>query len=487
MTKSDFFIPINNVVHDLEIAKAASEINSGVRKVDPATSIFGVKDFDMNKAPIYPQWFFTARLGQPRNIDFIELRQLSRSPWVQMVLSTIKKQVSITPWDLVNVDDKDNNTYEEEKKVIKDFFDNINDNADTIGDLFSMHVTDLGEVDAAVSTNIFTQGSYDYGEVDILDDWGNSIGTETRYVLKPFGERELYGVSVVDPTSYLIQVDRYKRTMAYFQYSWQNPHANPIRFEKAEVNYLLSNRRSYDVYGFSPVQSIQQVLELLIQSTRFNKEFFARNAIPDAMITIPGANKASLDAMKDEWLKSAQGNPHKLMFNNMVDGKIDVFNLSNKDMEWLNGQKWFFHLVFAVFGLSPAEVGFYEDVNRSAQEGQERVSVKNAIKPYYDLFSKLANNLIKEKLQLEDVPFRFEFQPEDSGQEKIAFDNDMKEIETGTLTVNEYRVSRGRSPVEGGDDVRNQAPKEDDDLGLTVEDTSKVYKSVEFLNFLSER
>jgi phage portal protein BeeE len=79
-----------------------------------------------------------------------------------------------------------------------------------------------------------------------------------------------------------------------------------------------------------------------------------------------------------------KGKPHKLIFHNS-EAQFTPLATSNKDMEWLEGQKWYFHAIFAAYGLSPQEVGFYENSNRSTGESQERVSVKNAIKPYLNL------------------------------------------------------------------------------------------------------
>ena len=395
-------------------------------------SILNYNSLNPEKLAVYPQWFYSARVGQPRMINSLEIRDFSKSPWIQMVLNTIKKQVENTPWDLPNIDSKDLNTYDEDKKLVTSFFKCINSNDETLADLFSMLVTDVGELDSGVTAKVFSRDSYVTGTNVEYDNSGKQISSSKALVLKPFGQRTLLGAVGVDGASILKHVDRFKYLKAYYQYSFLHPTANPVRFEKDEIIFSLLNRKTYDVYGFSPVQSVQQVLELLIQSTRFNKEFFARNAIPDGIVSVLKANTHGLKQFKEQWMKQAKGQPHNLLFLNK-EADIKTFNVSNKDMEWLNGQKWYFHLIFAVFGMSPAEVGFYEDSNRSTQEGQERVSVKNAVKPFYSLCEKVANNLIREVLQKEDVPFTFEFQPENSEQEKVSFDNDMKEIEVGVV------------------------------------------------------
>lgn len=409
------------------------------------------------RLPVYPKWFFTARIGQPRKINYLEIRKFAQSPWVQMVLSTIKKEVSTIPFDFKLTDDTDDGDYSELKKELKQFFNKVDDERNSIVDLCNESITDLGEIDALAWVKVFSTDSYEWREVDIEDDVGNIIGTERRPMLKPFGQRTLLQVRNADPATFLKQIDIFKRLKAYYQYSWKNPRSSPIRFEPDEVAYNMLNKRSHELYGFSPVQSIQQVLELLIQSTRYNKDFFRNNAFPDGMISLPGANAESMKQFKEMWLQQVKGKPHKLIWHN-TDAKFNAFNASNKDMEWLEGQKWYFHLVFGAFGVSPVEAGFHENVNMGNTAGQERVTIRNAIKPFLQVLEDTINKFIMPELLQEEFPkLCFRFQPIDHGADITEFDQAMRELQSGTLTINEWRIKQGRPVIEGGDEPSNLA------------------------------
>lgn len=421
---------------------------------------------------VFPQWFFTARIGQPRRINYLEIRKFAQSPWVQMVLNSIKKQVMTTPWEIESVDEDEGDQYEDDKKQLSEWFERVDEEGRGIVDLAVEGLTDIGEIDALSWVKVFSSDSYDVKTVNVEDDVGNVVGTEERLVLKPFGQRKLLYLQSADPSTFLKQIDIFKRLKAYYQYSWKNPRASPIRFEPDEVAYNFMNKKSYELYGFSPVQSIQQILELLIQSTRWNKDYFKNNAFPDGILALPNADKDSMKLFKEMWMKEVKGKPHKLIWHN-TDAKFSAFNLSNKDMEWLNGQKWFFHLVFAVYGLSPAEAGFYEDVNRSAQEGQERVSVKNAVKPFLHIIEDTINRfIIPEFLQDKNPKVRFCYKPADHDLEVTEFNQAMQEISQGTLTVNEYRVSVGREPIA---EQSSDEDSENGDDNSSDEDAEKLF------------
>jgi len=408
------------------------------------------------REPVFPEWFFTARIGQPRKINYLEIRKFARSPWVQMVINTIKKEIMTIPWDVESADEEDE-LNESLKEEVKSFLEKVDSESNSILDICNEGITDIAEIDALTWVKVYSNDSYEMKEVPVLNDVGNVIGVENRPVLKPFGKRKLLEVRSADPATFLKQIDIFKRMQYFYQYSWKNPRSSPLRFEPDEVAYNMMNKRSYKLYGFSPIQSIQQILELLIQSTRFNKDNFKNNAFPDGIISLPGANPDSMKQFKELWLKQVKGKPHKLIWHN-TDAKFTPFNLTNRDMEWLEGQKWFFHLVFGVYGVSPTEAGFHENVNRSTQEGQERVTVKNAIKPYLKLLEETINKFVLPDLLQDEKPLvRFVFKPKDHVAEQIEFDQAMAELDKGTLTINEYRRLRGREPISGGDEPSNLA------------------------------
>jgi len=406
------------------------------------------------KQAIYPQWFFSARLGQPRGVDIEKIRRFAKSSWVQIVLNTFKKQMYCMEWDIVPEDeDEDSKQYEEKIKKVKEFFRCVNKSKQSVDYLNSELISDIGEIDAGVVNFIYTSNSYDIGEVPIYDMYGRVLGNDTGLVLKPFGQRELAQLKTVDGGSILKQVDLHKNLQRYYQYSFKHPRQNPTAFEFDELEYLIMNPRSYSVYGFSGVQAIQQVLELLIEGTRYNKDLFVNNATPSILATLPKLPNEQLKKLKRMWNNEYKGKPHKVGFVNWSVENFHKLAENNRDLEWLDGQKWYFKIVFAIFGVSPTEAGFFENSNKSNDDGQERVTIRNALKPYIKLIEDLHNNrTIKEILQEEEPGIKFIYKPKDHAKEKIEFEHNMQELNNGVMTINEYRAMQGKDDVEWGDE-----------------------------------
>ena len=91
--------------------------------------------------------------------------------------------------------------------------------------------------------------------------------------------------------------------------------SNTLNIRKEMICSRQNGLRSADnfPYGWSPLQSIQQEVEIMIQSTRWNKEFYHNNAVPDGLVSLPMEQDA-LERFKVYWEQEVKGKPHKLIF-----------------------------------------------------------------------------------------------------------------------------------------------------------------------------
>ena len=271
---------------------------------------------------------------------------------------------------------------------------------------------------------------------------------------------ELY---TYDGSSFLISITPHGILKKYYQYSFRFPVSKPLEFELDEIIFGVFNKvTEFTPYGFSSLQSVQQEVELMIQATRWNKEFFQNNARPDLMITVP-MKEDQMKRFQSYWEQSVRGKPHKTLFHNVEGTDIKFMSMTNKDMEWLEGQKWYFHLIFGAYGLSPQEAGFYEESNKSTSESQERVSARNASRPYMDFLAERINMDIFPDLF--EVPLvKFRFVPKDDSKDAEEHKQHLEKLREGVYTINEVRAMEGLEPVEWGDEpVKQSSPLDQND------------------------
>lgn len=372
--------------------------------------------------PYAPTWFYASELGMPRGVNIIELRQYSKSAWVQMIHNAIKKQLMVTEWAIVPTDESiDSDFYKADIERGTYFLNHPNSNGETFWELWSQFTNDVLEIDAGL---IF-KGRNTAGEMVELISY--------------------------DGAAFLIDMDEHKRINRYLQYSFKHFGAKPLPFETGDIIYGAMNRKNeHYPYGWSPLQSVVQEVELMIQSTRYNKDFFQNNAIPDGIMGLD-TDDDGLDRWRNYWRNEMQGRPHKLAFHNIKGMQFEQLKLSNRDMEWLDGQKWYFHIVFGVYGLSPQEVGFYEDSNRATSESQERITIKQAILPYLELIASKINREIMPELFGHDK-LKFKWFVVDAAAEKIKHQQLMERLDRNVITINEVRAQEGLPPVAWGDE-----------------------------------
>lgn len=401
--------------------------------------------------PTAPQWFFKSTYGQPRGVNIYELRQFAASPWAQMVTSTFRRRFFTTPLKVVNVDPEDKNDYVEERKILMDFARRVNSNNETLIDSLLPVVTDVAEIDAGAQIKVFSEDSYETQNVDLVDPYGKIVDTRPMRVLKPLGQRTLVELWYADGSTILKQFDVYRRLQGYFQYSWIHNNPKPVFFERDQVAYYAINGTSYRGYGFSPLQTVQQVVELLINATRWNKEFYKNNAMPAAVVSLMGGlSPEQVKVVQNQWEREFKGKSHKLLFQN---SPVDVkpLQIGAREMEWLEGQAWYMHLVFGAYGVSPVEVGYHEKVNVGNQEGQERVTSRNGIEPYFRAFEqRLYADIVPELLQMENPPVKYVFDYTDDAKSKEQHRRNMEKLDHNVMTVNEVRALEGLDPVEWG-------------------------------------
>lgn len=393
---------------------------------------FGAGDVaPMNKLPFLANWMYAAKLGMPRQINIVELRQYAKSAWVQMVIMSITKQIMTTDWDIM-VEDEDEDLqlkFKDDVARVKTFLNQPNRNGDAFWDVWIPFLRDVLEIDSGV----IYKGRNARGELVELFAYDGA-----RFLVN-INEHGVIG-SETDGSP----------APGYFQYSFRQISNAPIPFDKNEIIYgRMNTNTELFPYGWSPLQSVQQEVELMIQSTRFNKERFKNSAVPDGIVSVP-MNEEQMTAFKNAWETQVKGRPHKLLFHN-ADATFTPLAMTNKDMEWLEGQKWYFHMVFAAYGLSPQEAGFFENSNRSTGESQERITIKNAIKPYLDLIAaKINREIIPDFLGHDEVKFKWFLK--DDAAEKIEHEQIMAKLNASVLTINEVRAMEGLDPVEWGDE-----------------------------------
>ena len=173
-----------------------------------------------------------------------------------MCVNTILRHAKTLDWGVIPADEEDTRNFDADIELIKNFLETPNRNSATFWDVWGPYLRDILELDSGV----IYLGKNEEGELS-----------------------ELFAH---DGTRFLFDVDKHGVIKGFWQYAVTHSASTPKFFYKDEIIYGQMNLSTETFpYGFSPLQSIQQEVELMIQSTRYNKDFFKNNGIPAALVT----------------------------------------------------------------------------------------------------------------------------------------------------------------------------------------------------------
>ena len=381
------------------------------------------------------EWFYNPLKGQPRSVDVYRLRSLAASEWVSMCVMTIIEEVAQIPWEIMPKDPTIRDSPPEDIMVDIDeatyFFNNPNDNkGETLNTMLRSLIRDSLELDAATIVKGFSLNSY------IQHPAGG-------FELKRKGERQLSEIFVRDGGSFLKETDANGIEYRYWQYSYLHPAIAPIEFDVNEIVYAMRYPRSYSVYGWAEIQSMETVLSCLINSAFTNATMFQEYAVPSGIVSFAGSEEDET-RLREYFRTEIKGRFHKVAMLNK-EAKFTPLTYTNRDLEFIQGQQWFAKLVWAVFKLTPSEVGFTDDIRATgkAMSAQSIVQQRKAILPLLRLIEQIINNQIINEIS-DRIVFAFKYV--DKQQEAIEDQMDMQRITDGLLKINEYRARRKLGP-----------------------------------------
>jgi len=421
---------------------------------------------EKGKYAFVTEWFYNPIFGVPRSFNPTTLREFAGSVWVRQCVDTITEEVANTDWDITPKEKYKDNYNETKLNEIKDFFRFPNKDED-LSVLLKKLMEDILVLDSGVIVKTFDTKSYENNKTKYSYSIKKQINGQTQLVeefteTKPLTNKvKLLEMYAVDGASFLIEPDMHGRLFTdkptYFQYNFSYPGGRPMPFWKREVVFFKINPKTNSIYGMSPIQSIINVVESLNNATRFNKKFFEEWAIPAGLMCFEGMPDDDLKAIKEEWKKEFKSKPWKMAFSSY---KIDwqQFTMSNTEMQWLDGMKFYQKLVMAVYHINQSELGYTDELNKHSSQVQSDVFLRKCIKPILNMLKSKFDNEIIQEFYDGDAEVEFTWKTQDLFEEQRKVNNNIIEVKAGIKTINEVRNEMGLDPVEWGDEPFNSNP-----------------------------
>jgi HK97 family phage portal protein len=242
--------------------------------------------------------------------------------------------------------------------------------------------------------------------------------------------------------------------------------------------------------SLSPVGAVRVNVETSMEAARMNQRFFDNNAMPDTIWSLPEGGPAEVERITQELERKFKGtdNKHRTM---VLEGDLQEISthVSNKDMEFMEQQRWTLQQVAVVYEIAPVLMG---DMNQATKDNLDHFT--------RDFWSSLTN---EAQLTLDemtegwlDVDYKDEglFFGLDVSQipalqedRELAAKADVAYAQAGILLKNEIRERLGLEAIDGLDDApatgaeeeqeETPPPPPDEDAAAPI--TVVLYRGVE--------
>jgi phage portal protein BeeE len=204
----------------------------------------------------------------------------------------------------------------------------------------------------------------------------------------------------------------------------------------------------------SPLETLHNIVTAFLYGESYNLKYFENSSTPRGVLDLgPNITEDQLDRFRTYWQSETVQQPHRTF---VVGGassgaKWTPIAITPKDMEFTNYMNWLMKIILAVFGVTPSEVGWTEEVRGAPATGQLLQSTAFRNKAIYPMMDKisyyLTRDIVWSEFGYDDL--KFEFIEEQSLQEKMQkaqYDN--MRLMSKIVTVNEIRKEEGLDPIE---------------------------------------
>lgn len=446
------------------------------------------KEEEIFKAFI-PWFLYKPPYGFPRNTNPLQLRQFAKNPYIFGIIKTLSDEICAVPYDVVLREEFLEEGYEEDREARKQiigFFDNPNGNEESFEHILRCWVKDVCEIGNFVGVKVFNgKGQFsqlfarDAGTFLLNPDIYGYMGNRVEFVPQPTQyiltgglpknlHEQMQGASSpkeIDKIHDNVRNEQYdvmyRDSAAYFQYGW-TAGARPVPFGKREIMWGGLIPRTNNIYHQSPIEVIYNQILTLVYGSEYNLDFYLNNNLPNGLLTLRGASaeqaKMYREQMQDQFMDTdTMGNYKKKHFKIPITGYEAVFTqmqMSSKEMEVIEQQKWFTKIIWSVFGVNAEEMGFTEDSNKAISETQGKIAKRKAIKPFIKMIEYVINNQLMPEFGRPE--YKFKFIEYDLEEDKAKHDLWEQEIRMGIRTPRQIAIEELGISEEDFDNAQQQ-------------------------------
>lgn len=222
------------------------------------------------------------------------------------------------------------------------------------------------------------------------------------------------------------------------------------QFEPGEISFDGLWPVSYTPYFKSPVEYLITTVNAALRADNWNLSWLTDGNTPADIVQLPEEwTPEQVQTFATWWDTLLTGDSSQRQKTRFVPGKTQrLGTMAGKDQDFKEYELWLMQRVCAIFGVTPASIGFEGRQYKVAQEGSQKQTAIVGAGQLLEMRKALYDDIL-ERAGYGD----FEAQNVDSKDEsaKDRADTGAVLIQSGQRTPNEVRQAEGMDPIEGGD------------------------------------
>lgn len=423
------YMPINMYPQQLG---RLSHLDLGVAQLSTvqAMDMGGINKDRIYKATFTSDYWIRPVFGKPRlNVSYGELEEYESNILIRMILAHIIDSVTQTEFSIIPIKEEDEVSDEIQGTIDKatEFF-GARKWMESWDSTLRRMLPDLLLYDCGLIIKVFPKNCYDENSVLREDNKEPPVALIAR-----------------DGRSFLLDSTPYGEIEAVWQYSFMQIQAHPRLFSPDEIIYLQMRPQSRSIYGVANLQIVKDVLDYLTASIAANRAFWQNGMWPGLQIDHPDiVCPEELRARAEMYKETLKGEKNYNRALITAGGtKVTPLQFTNQQNQWLEVSEYFQKLVFALWKISPSQLGFTEQTNRATAIVQSENYKQEGVRTVLKLLENYLNREIIWKYFGENIKFKFD-DSLDLTDKKQLTDIDHLQLTDGTITINEIRSRDGK-------------------------------------------
>ena len=247
----------------------------------------------------------------------------------------------------------------------------------------------------------------------------------------------------------------------------------PVAYTANEMIWIRYFNPLEEHAGLSPMAPLRLSVDMGMDATRFNRNFFKNSAQPDLIFTTEETmSDEEVDEFYERWEKryKGPGNAHRPAIANFIKD-IKTLGMSHREMEFIQGLRWSLEDVSRTYGVPMPLLSDFQRATFSNVNAAERLFWRNTMVPEMVLLVEQLNQKLLPLLGYPNLRLEFDLSSVEALREDqmARVDRDVKLLDRGVLTINEVRRRHNLPDVPWGDGAPGEVTESPFPLHFTGE------------------